>query len=370
MAVYKIFPTQDATIYSISPTRNTGIDEIIEATIQPEGDFLTSTSPEASRFLIQFSQEELLRVYTDVASQSPFSASLRCYAANVTNISKQTIVDVLAVSKQWNNGTGKYGDIPATTNGVSWLYALSEGSGAWETGSFSANQTASFNTANPGGGNWFTNAIYNTTQSFEYSNPVDLNVDTTATTNAWIQNIIPNNGFLVKQREEFNSGSNYDQVLKFFSIDTNTIYPPHLDFKWRDYIYNTGSNTNPTINQDNIYISLQDNPGTFRQGSINTFRLNVRPKYPTRVFQIAPLYTNNFYLPTGSYYAVQDVDTNEYIIDFDDTFTQISADDQTSYFTLYMNGLEPERYYKILIKTVVKENTYIFDENYYFKIAK
>ena len=32
MAVYKIFPEKDATIYSEYPDMNTGIDEIIEAT--------------------------------------------------------------------------------------------------------------------------------------------------------------------------------------------------------------------------------------------------------------------------------------------------------------------------------------------------
>ena len=32
MAVYKIFPTQDATLYSLFPSMNTGLDEIIEAT--------------------------------------------------------------------------------------------------------------------------------------------------------------------------------------------------------------------------------------------------------------------------------------------------------------------------------------------------
>ena len=32
MAVYKIFPTQDATLYSMFPSMNTGLDEIIEST--------------------------------------------------------------------------------------------------------------------------------------------------------------------------------------------------------------------------------------------------------------------------------------------------------------------------------------------------
>ena len=39
-----------------------------------------------------------------------------------------------------------------------------------------------------------------------------------------------------------------------------------------------------------------------------------------------------------------------------------------SYFSLNMNGMQAERYYKILIKTSIDGNTMIFDDNYYFKI--
>ena len=33
MAVYKIFPTQDTTLYSMYPTMNTGIDEVLETSL-------------------------------------------------------------------------------------------------------------------------------------------------------------------------------------------------------------------------------------------------------------------------------------------------------------------------------------------------
>ena len=57
MAVYKLFPTQDATIYSLFPNMNTGLDEIIEAT---ETSFAYSTpNPQTSRFLINFSETEI-----------------------------------------------------------------------------------------------------------------------------------------------------------------------------------------------------------------------------------------------------------------------------------------------------------------------
>lgn len=371
MAVYKLFPEKDATLYSLYPTANTGIDEIVEASITPSEFDLLTALPQASRFLIKFAQQEMLNISASlVAGTAIFSASLKLYAANVENISQTTTLQIFATSGSWNNGTGKYGDTPATTNGVSWLYRSSNGSNAWLTSSFTAGTTGSFPTTNPGGGNWYTNTAYTSSQIFEYSNPTDINVDVTSTVNAWLTNTLTNDGFLIKQQEEFINSSSYAATLKFFSIDTNTIYPPCLEFKWKDHTYNTGSSTNTTITGTNIYVSLENNPGYFKTDAVNKFRINVRPKFPTRVFQTSSIYTTNYYLPLSSYYAIQDVDTNEYIIDFDNTFTQISADSESSYFTLYMNGLEPERYYKILIKTIVGGSTYIMDENYYFKIVK
>jgi len=34
MAVYKIFPSADATLYSSSPAANTGLDEILEVSVK------------------------------------------------------------------------------------------------------------------------------------------------------------------------------------------------------------------------------------------------------------------------------------------------------------------------------------------------
>ena len=58
MAVYKIFPTKDATIYSLFPNMNTGLDEIIESS-QTQISSANNGNPQVSRFLIQFSSEEI-----------------------------------------------------------------------------------------------------------------------------------------------------------------------------------------------------------------------------------------------------------------------------------------------------------------------
>ena len=56
MAVYKIFPTKDATIYSLYPSRNTGLDEIIESSTSVIN---ASVLPQTSRFLVQFDSTEI-----------------------------------------------------------------------------------------------------------------------------------------------------------------------------------------------------------------------------------------------------------------------------------------------------------------------
>ena len=57
MAVLKIFPEKDATLYSLFPNMNTGLDEIVEAT---ETVFAYSDpNPQTSRFLIQFAKSSL-----------------------------------------------------------------------------------------------------------------------------------------------------------------------------------------------------------------------------------------------------------------------------------------------------------------------
>ena len=57
MAVLKIFPEKDATLYSLYPNMNTGLDEIVEASLTTFA--YSNPNPQASRFLIQFSNNDL-----------------------------------------------------------------------------------------------------------------------------------------------------------------------------------------------------------------------------------------------------------------------------------------------------------------------
>ena len=359
MAVYKLFPSQDATIYSRYPNKNTGLNEILSVSIE---DAQNSGNTQAARTLIQFSSTEIADVINNKINGAVWSASLRGFISEVNGLNSDTTLEVYAVTGSWNMGTGKYSYSPEYTNGVSWYSRLSSGSGLWRTTGFPAGVTGSYGSVS-GGGNWYTSSY---TQSFSYYDDKDINIDVTPIVRSWYSGSIANNGFIIKQAAEFVNNLLYNINLDYFSRDTHTIYPPQLEIKWKDYSFSTGSLTE--INVLPATIAVDNNPGTFYPDSDNIFRVNSRPEYPNRVFATASYFTQNYYLPTASYYAVKDLYTNEYVIDFDDQFTQLSVDANGSYFKLYMNGLEPERFYSILIKTTIDGSTMVFDDNYYFKV--
>jgi hypothetical protein len=404
MAIYKLFPEKDSTLYSQFPAQNTGLDSILEAST-----YFIPTNTEVSRFLVKFSQSEIEDVINNKISGSvtdatgslltesrAFESNLRCFIADVNGLSSDTTLEVYPVYSSWNMGTGKKSDIPKTENGCSWQFRLSSGSGDWITSGFPSNVTGSAPDNKPGGGNWYFGAglglDVEATQSLNYSSDKDINVNVTNAVRLFNSGTIANEGFIVKQSDntEFDAVTSDVATIQYFSIDTNTIYPPQLEFKWRDWIYaNTSSfftpsgsaeeiasgsgsystiDTSSIINTSKLVATLANNGRDFRRDSIQKFYINCRPQFPTRTFETGSTYNNNFFLPTASYYAIKDLHTNEFIIDFDTNYTQISADLDGSYFKLYMNGLEPERYYQVLIKTEVEGSTLILDDNYYFKV--
>jgi hypothetical protein len=371
MAVYKIFPTQDTTLYSAYPIMNTGLDAILETSNIID----ISGIPGVSRYLILFDQEEILDIYSDKIGNNSYDIYFKNFIAEARGLNQNTKLELRTLAQSWNNGTGYALDNPQEVDGASWVYASYSGSNPWiPSGSTTGGYyTSSFNSAysSQGGGNFFTSSNYLVTASFGLRSTKDIELNVKNIVNAWSSSVILNNGFLVKLTSslEFSANENNQPIFKYYSVDTNTIYPPCLEFRWRDYkTVLTGSATSSIINTVDLKMSLAENPGTFFPESINRFYLNVSPLYPTRTYQTASLFTNLNYLPTSSYYAIKDLATNEFVVNFDNNYTQISSDANGNYFNVYMSGLEPERYYKILIKTNINGSTIISDDNYYFKV--
>ncbi len=381
MAVYKIFPEKDATLYTESGSMNTGLDQILEAST-----YMKLGNPQVSRYLIKFSTTEINDVFANKISSSTniYSVCLRNYAAVVTGLNTDVELFIHPISGSWDMGTGHYLDNPIVTNGCSWVNQTTQKE--WTTASFGNFSTGSdAHLTVGGGGTWYTGSnlgtsyTYISSASFNYSDPIDLNVDVTDIVKVFYSHSlspgdgIPNEGFIIKQSDSNEELTSNDKshIFKYFSVDTNTIYPPQLEFKWKDHLFSTGSSTLTQLTNAESFISIYNNVGVYYSESIARFRVAAIPKYPDRQFITASNYTTNFYLPKdSSSYAIKDSETDEFIVDFDNVYTQLSADATSSYFDVYMNGLEPERYYTILIKTKLDNTTKVFDEDIMFKVAK
>ena len=379
MAIYKIFPEKDATLYTEFPNKNTGLDQIIEAST-----YQANATAQVSRYLVKFPTSQIAEMYNDKITNGEYKAYLRNFNAVVTGLNLDQKLEFYPISGNWGMGTGRYNDSPIVTNGTSWNWLDYSGSVEWPSSGFSPYVTASSNPSLEGGGNWYTGSNLTLdpvtqSQAFTYADTKDILVDVSKTVETWYSYSLNNTdgfvneGFLVKQPSgsEFINTKANNTIFRFFSIDTNTIYPPQLEFRFNDYTFNTGSSKNVILPQVESFISIYNNLGTYFSESIPRLRFAAMPKYPDRAFLTASLYTTNYFLPESqSLYAVKDTETNEFVIDFDPEYTRISADDTSSYFDLYCNGLEPERYYTILVKTSISGEVKVFDENIMFKVAK
>jgi len=365
MAIYKIFPEKSATLYSYYPTLNSGLDEILEI-----GAYLipNTTSSQVARPLIQFPQDEIIDIIDNKVSGALYDVYLRLSLANASQIPLDYEVYCYPLVYNWNVGTGRYLNNPITTDGTSWEYTDQISGSVWVPNTYPAGATASYSSEVPVGGGLWWDVQYYASQSFNHVSSLDIEMKVTNIVDEWYNETFDNNGFILKYQDslEFVTSSNF--TTKYFSANTHTIYPPCLEIRWDDWTYNTGSLSVAT--SPNIVATLANNQSEYQQGSIQRFRINVRDRYPARAFQSTSVYLVNKALPTASYYQIKDLDTEEIVVDYDTTFTKISCDPTGMYFDVYMNGLEPERYYQILIKTTIEGTTLVLDDNYYFKVIR
>jgi hypothetical protein len=380
MAVYKIFPEKDTTIYSKYPDMNTGLDQILE--ISNEITLLEGSTPYASRVLIKFPTNEIEEVLNTIVlptvntdsiiTTSPiaspnglYSASLRLYLADASNLPDTYSLECYSISQSWEQGTGRYLYDPYDTENATWINR--DNTNEWLTASFFTDTTASFLNSTPGGGTWWFS--YAGSQTFGINQSKDINLNVTNITDGYNSNTLINDGFLLKMTSNYELTNTSSFSLKYFSRDTHTIYLPQLEIKWDDSVYNTGSLT--VLTNENIAITLGNNIGKYNRNDVYRFRVNARDIYPVRQFTTVSVYTLNKALPSSSYWALQDLNTGEYVINFDPTCTKLSCDNSGNYFDMYMAGLQPERYYKILIKSSFENgSTVVYDNSYIFKLIK
>lgn len=200
----------------------------------------------------RFIKRSLLKFDLSFISQSIVSGDiinpkfyLKMYITQGRELPVEYSVFTFPISQTWVQGDGYWSD-GGGNEGVSWNWRNQYSGSVWFTPQRNDIITSSIDYLGNygyvsesflrGGGTWYNIPC---SQSFSYES-ADLNIDVTSIVNAWLNQSVPNNGFIVMCSEETNpSGSNAH--LFFFSRETNTIYSPHLDISWDDRVWLTGS---------------------------------------------------------------------------------------------------------------------------------
>ena len=368
MAVYRIFPEKDTFISSEVPTGNAGKDEIIEI----GGYTDISGVGQTNRLLIQYNTSEIQNTISTKIGAAAYSASLCLYLADAYELPVNYNLYAYPIYGSWDNGVGKFGDIPTNTTGVSWQYKQAGQSAPWTTTGFDTDTTGSFlSGSTAGGGNWYTGSAginLEFTQSHTLNSSNDVNINVTEAIKLFDNSTLSNNGFIVKLPNDLEYNTTASIRLKYYGADTNTIYPPFLEFKWDDSTYNTGSLS--ILSNSTSIINLTNNKSKYADNGKQRFRLSARPKYPVRSFTTSSAYLTNYALPSASYWGLKDENSEEMIVDFDTQFTKISCDSNGAFFDVYMDGLQPERYYRILVKTTLDGSTTVVDNQNIFKVVR
>lgn len=370
MAVYKIFPDKDTFIFTEVPIANAGYDEMLEL-----GGYNITELSQISRILLHFPDNEITDVITNKVGNVDYSASINLKIASAYETPVSHSVYAYPVYEYWDGGVGHYGDYPWDASGAAWRYALANNKGSWtlphNTVNMPVNVTGSYYEGYPGGGNWYTasNGVnLEASQSFEVNDSVDININVTDGVKLQHDRIIDNNGFILKFHDDIEFDGDLSVRHKYYSSNTNTIYPPTLDIKWDDSSYITGSLN--ILDTDIAEIDITNNKGQYPDIGKQRFRMLARPKYPVRTFSTSSVYKTNYALPQETYWGLRDEFTEEMVIPFDNQFTKVSCDNKGPFFDVYMDGLEPERFYRVLVKSLIDGTTAVINSDNVFKVVR
>jgi len=354
------FVESDATIYNDIPTLNTGLDEILEirkSFLKINVGTLTETtavSASIARPLIKF---DITDISSSVASGRITNPAfyLKLSTTHADRMKIKYNLEAHPVSQDWQMGMGNRFANPIIIDGVSWNFT--DGVTPW-VGGLPVDTTLQ-------GGTWA--ASPSASQAFSYETS-DILMDVTQIVNAWISGSTPNYGFILKFPAAFEADGNEYGSLNFFSRDTHTIYPPLLQVKWDDSSYATGSLALADINH--TLISMNQLKAEYKTSEVARVDVFARGRYPARAFVTSSRYLIGQALPQTSYYSVMDAHTEEVLIPFDVNSTKLSCDGTINYFNFDMSGLQPERYYKFVLKVENTANTIILDDKFYFKVGR
>ena len=389
---YFEYPTTDTTLYegTVTSSYNTGLDQILEVRKNTNS---SGTTVNVSRILIKFDYGYINSQVTAGVIPSTAKYYLNLYDASSEELAVEQTLFGYMVSGSWSGGTGFMDRDPVLSDGASWKYRDNDTTKTqWLSGSDTQ------------GGTWFRTQTgkykVSGSSSLVYETK-DIRMDITdmVKNHIYSSSVYPNNGFIIKRENIPTSQSAFSIFdpttatgsaehdtsqlghLKFFSRETNTIFPPKLEVEWDDSSWSTGSlSALSATDLENLTIYFKGMRDEYKEKSKVKFRFVGREKYPTRGFGTTPAALTVKYLPSGSqsmgqgtYFSVKDTITDDTLIPFG-TGSIVSCDSTGNYFNLWMDGFQPERLYKFQIKVVsgsgATQTSQVYDDDYTFKVVR
>ena len=362
-----IFPTQDAWISSGSSIitgesfkdQNFGRDQILEV----KKFFYNNSFDHQTRALINFGGTDFTNMSQSIIDGSITNPRfyLRMYEAEGNSeISSDYTLDIKPISQSWTEGTGKFGDNPKNTNGISWENS-SNPIGGTEVGWANVGTTVL--------------KVSSSTQAFSNESP-DVDVEVTDMVRMWLSGSEENYGMLIRFSGSQETDSTTFGQLKFFSRNTHTIYAPKLEVRWDDHVSctgdNTGSLTQLTMSglADN-YLYMRGLKEKYYEGERVKFRVGARKRYIQKTFNTSVQTVTGSFVPESSgSYAIKDIATDEFIVPFS-SYTSMSCDAESNYFIQWLDGFYPDRVYKIQFKLKTDDGQeQVFDDDFQFIVKR
>lgn len=360
----------DASVYLQQPTQNAGLDSILEV-----GKLYYGTLKEIQRTLIKFDVSSISASIASGEITGSWKGYLNLKSANSEGLPLDYTIYANAISESWDMGQfTRFQDMSASLNlsasiqqGVSWRYR--NGVNKWQENTIGGSAVyvgGVTGSANAEGGVWYTAS--QASQTFSYQ-PDDIRMDITGLLNLWISGSIVNNGLILRHGLSNENDSLDYGSLKFFSKETNTIYEPKIEIVWDNSSFSTGSLSPVTGSaEDNYKITLTNFKTQYPKEAKIRIRIKGRDKYPLKSFGTTFAYDQSKYLPTTTYYQLEDYVTGEIIIPFGD-YSKVSCDSTSNYFDLDLVTFPLRRYYKIKLKIVENGISTIIDDKFVFEIV-
>lgn len=284
----------------------------------------------------------------EVESFNP-SAWLRMWFANGMGMPKKYEIQAQKVENRWIEGRGRLENQPTTDEPVNWV------------------ERTKLNDWNERGGDFSSSPIAR--QKFNGDDP-----DVEMKLNTLLSEGIENGIILSRKNEDLDRVSE----LQFFSLQTRTIYVPHLLVGEDTYTFEPGD-VDP-LEEENFTAYVSNLQNEYSTGESYRFLVTAEQKFEQREFLgVRPtarkeaVESRGWLSPRSLTYEIRDRRTGVKFFPFSKKYTAVSYEEGVGhYFDLDLTSLLPKRVYEIVLRYEDPEtgNTQIFETEQTFKVER